>query len=40
MEKSSIWKDPPNPNHSSKIDIKAYNKSSQGFRTTGMLRRN
>lgn len=32
-----IWKDHPNPNHSSKTDIKSYHKSSQGFRITVML---
>lgn len=37
MEKCYIWKDPPNPNHSSKINIKSFHKSSLGFSITVML---
>jgi len=37
MEKSYIWRDPPNTNHSSKIDTKFYHKRGRHFEISVML---
>lgn len=36
IEKSYIWKDPPNTNHSSKIGVKSYHRRGWDFRISVM----